>query len=100
MTEDQLKALHANTLAINAMSDEELLAMLKSGKCPREPEHLQGVPLGMFHCEVCGMMVLAGLPHPPIAWIGDDLKTGYADYPDTPDTFAEVPGAEGQETQE
>ena len=54
--------------------------MFKSGHCPYEPEHLIGVPLGMFHCEVCGIMIVAGMPHPDIKWSGD-FETGYADYP-------------------
>lgn len=81
MTKENIDKLNANTQAINAMSKDELFAMFKSGKCPREHEHLVSVPLGMFHCEVCGLMVVAGLPHPPIKWIGD-FETGYADYTD------------------
>ncbi len=79
MIEQQAEALNKNTREINAMTDDELFKMFKQGKCPRQHEHLKGVPLGMFHCEVCGLMVLVGLPHPPFKWIGD-FKTGYADY--------------------
>lgn len=32
--------------------------------CPVKPELLKGKPLGMFHCEHCGNIVIAGLPHP------------------------------------
>jgi hypothetical protein len=67
---------------INNLTEAELLAMLKTGKCPYEPEHLVGVPLGMFHCEVCGLMVCAGLPHNTIKWIGETYREGYADFPD------------------
>ncbi len=69
---------------INAMSDSELLAQLKSGSCPYEPEHLIGIPLGQFHCEVCGMMIVAGLTHPPIKWVGDTYEEGWADFVEPP----------------
>jgi hypothetical protein len=84
MTQENQAKLNANTAACNALTDEQLFDLFKQGKCPREPEHLIGVPLGMFHCEVCGIMVVAGMHHPPIKWIGD-FATGYADYPDSPD---------------
>jgi len=32
--------------------------------CPEKPEKLLGLPIGMYHCPYCGMMVIAGLPHP------------------------------------
>lgn len=32
--------------------------------CPGRPEKLLRVALGMYHCEYCGMMVLAGVWHP------------------------------------
>jgi len=38
-------------------------ALFIRNKCPAPVELLKGVPLGMFHCEVCGSMVLAGAPH-------------------------------------
>ena len=32
--------------------------------CPYLPELIgSDVPLGMFHCPICGNMVIAGLPH-------------------------------------
>lgn len=31
--------------------------------CPHKPELLKGVPIGMYHCPCCGMIVIAGLPH-------------------------------------
>jgi hypothetical protein len=34
------------------------------GQCQGHPEMLCGAPLGMHHCDCCGEMVLAGLPHP------------------------------------
>jgi hypothetical protein len=33
-------------------------------KCPYRPEELKGCPVGMFHCPICGEMVLAGVEHP------------------------------------
>jgi hypothetical protein len=32
--------------------------------CPGRPDLLLGQPIGMYHCEFCGAMVLAGVPHP------------------------------------
>jgi len=31
--------------------------------CPGKPEELKGQPIGMYHCEFCGEMQLAGVPH-------------------------------------
>ena len=33
--------------------------------CPGKPEALAGKPIGMFHCEFCGEMQLAGSTHLP-----------------------------------
>lgn len=33
--------------------------------CPGKPEALAGMPIGMYHCEFCGEMQLAGSPHLP-----------------------------------
>ena len=33
--------------------------------CPGRPESLKGMPLGMYHCEYCGEMQLAGSSHLP-----------------------------------
>lgn len=33
--------------------------------CPFDPSIYVNVPLGMFHCPLCGDMIVAGLPHPP-----------------------------------
>jgi hypothetical protein len=33
--------------------------------CSYDPREIpSGSPIGMFHCEVCGEVVIAGLPHP------------------------------------
>lgn len=43
----------------------------KQKKCdfdPMAPDYI-GAPIGMFHCPLCGEMVLAGMPHPDYsAW--------------------------------
>ena len=31
--------------------------------CLGKPEDLKGAPIGMYHCEFCGEMQLAGVPH-------------------------------------
>ena len=31
--------------------------------CPGKPDALVGQPIGMYHCEFCGEMQLAGVPH-------------------------------------
>ena len=31
--------------------------------CLGKPEALAGQPIGMYHCEFCGEMQLAGVPH-------------------------------------
>ena len=33
--------------------------------CPGKPEDLKGQPIGMYHCEFCGEMQLAGETHLP-----------------------------------
>lgn len=33
--------------------------------CPEKPELLEGMPIGMYHCNYCGEMQLAGTPHLP-----------------------------------
>lgn len=30
---------------------------------PWEPQQLAGAPLGQYHCDYCGAMVMAGIPH-------------------------------------
>ena len=39
--------------------------------CPEKPELLRGAPIGMYHCPCCGVMVLAGVGHPPIVLMDD-----------------------------
>jgi hypothetical protein len=33
--------------------------------CLGKPEDLKGQPIGMYHCEFCGEMQIAGAPHLP-----------------------------------
>ena len=33
--------------------------------CSEDPALLTGQPIGQYHCPLCGMMVVAGFPHPP-----------------------------------
>jgi hypothetical protein len=50
---------------INALSEEELDKLLAEDRCPFQPELVpKEASMGMFHCRVCGNMVLAGVPHP------------------------------------
>jgi hypothetical protein len=37
--------------------------MKNTWPCPGKPEDLKGQPIGMYHCEFCGEMQIAGLPH-------------------------------------
>ena len=37
---------------------------MKQPQCPHKPEELKGQPIGMYHCPICGEMVLAGVKHP------------------------------------
>jgi hypothetical protein len=49
---------------VNALTEEELDALIAADQCPFEPERLPKAPIGMFHCYLCGEMVVAGVPHP------------------------------------
>lgn len=40
---------------------------------PWEPQQLKGVPLGQYHCNYCGAMCAAGLPHPDYRGLDEDL---------------------------
>lgn len=63
MTGENLAKYNAMVQRINAMTQDQVDLLIAQDRCPFEPEHMIGVPLGMFHCEVCGEMVLAGAPH-------------------------------------
>lgn len=64
LSRENLRAYNEMIARINAMDDAALVALVEADACPFEPQHLIGVPLGMFHCEVCGDMVCAGFAHP------------------------------------
>lgn len=51
------------------MTDEEIEEMggesdLRPAPCNYDPQPLLGLPIGQFHCPLCGEMVIAGLKHP------------------------------------
>lgn len=47
-----------------------------SDKCTYDPRPLKGYPIGMFHCPMCGEMVLAGVSHPDYSILDDgDVET-------------------------
>ena len=59
-----VKKYNAMVGRINLLSDQEVKELVDNDKCPFDPELMVGVPMGQFHCQVCGEMVLAGLSHP------------------------------------
>jgi hypothetical protein len=54
--------------------------------CPGKPEDLKGQPIGMYHCEFCGEMQLAGVSHvppqEPSQWEEPFPKIEYPEGPD------------------
>lgn len=52
--------------------------------CPYDPSVLVGIPMGQFHCPICGEMIIAGVPHLDYSLL-DDL--------DDSDTSDRVMGA-------
>jgi hypothetical protein len=53
----------------------------KMAKCPYDPKEMKGAPIGMFHCPVCGEMVLAGVEHPDYSILDDKDKDEDEDNP-------------------
>jgi hypothetical protein len=49
--------------------------------CQEKPETLLGQPLGMYHCQDCGAMVVAGVPHPKLCKRCLDRKHPAFDFP-------------------
>ena len=41
-------------------------------KCPHDPRETAGQPIGMYHCPLCGEMVVAGCEHPDHSILDDD----------------------------
>ena len=50
--------------------------------CAYDPEALRGLPLGMFHCPLCGEMVVAGCPHPDYDVEGGPVSEEVRKFPD------------------
>jgi hypothetical protein len=40
------------------------VAELRDSGCNENPEDLHKAPIGMYHCPECGVMLIAGMPHP------------------------------------
>ena len=49
--------------------------------CPYDPMEMAGQPIGMFHCEFCGEMVVAGLPHPDYSTLDDLTEEDFVGAP-------------------
>lgn len=50
--------------------------------CPGRPDLVSdSTPLGMYHCEYCGVMVIAGLTHPNDDDVRDQGILAYKDIP-------------------
>ena len=64
MNAERMTAYNTMVDRINHMDSNYVNWSIAMGCCPFEPEHMIGVPIGMFHCQVCGDMVVAGMPHP------------------------------------
>lgn len=43
---------------------------------PWDPQQLVGVPMGQFHCDYCGAMVLAGVEHLDYSGVLEDGRSG------------------------
>ena len=48
----------------NDLSDNEIRELIKNDKCPYQSELLLHGAIGMFHCPLCGEMVVGGISHP------------------------------------
>jgi hypothetical protein len=77
LTENDI-AFHKNEFdkkmeAIKRTPSQELLQQIADDKCPYPTQHLLGVPIGMFHCPLCGEMVLAGQEHGPRVFTDEEL---------------------------
>lgn len=66
--------------AINTMTHSELRDLITNGRCPYPVHMLIGVPMGMFHCPLCGLMSVAGFPHPRYTWVDGVFPDGWADF--------------------
>jgi hypothetical protein len=53
----------------------------KRNPCPEQPLLLTGMPIGQYHCPVCFMMIVAGVPHfSPAATPPEKQEPGYPDF--------------------
>lgn len=64
--EEKIEKYNEMVDKINAMSEKEIDDLIDSDQCPFQPELIPDGSIGMFHCRVCGEMVVAGVPHPRI----------------------------------
>lgn len=67
MSHDQIDQL-VNVLdsalsCVNSQIDWGEYKGRKRKPCEEQPLLLTGMPIGQYHCQGCGMMLLAGLPH-------------------------------------
>lgn len=57
----------ADAVNLNLADHPEITAPLNENgdRCPWpwEPQQLIGAPIGQYHCDYCGAMVMAGIPH-------------------------------------
>lgn len=53
--------------------------MKSKTSCPGKPELLKHQPIGIYHCEYCFAMVLAGMPHPTDKDVKEQGDIPYAD---------------------
>lgn len=71
---------------------------------PWGPQQLAGAPLGQYHCEFCGAMVCAGVPHPDYTGLDEQLQAYFEEEerreaagdmpaPDDDDPFGDQPWA-------
>lgn len=58
----------ADAVAIDLSKRLDIVAPLNEAgeRCPWPwgPQQLMGAPIGQYHCQYCGAMCVAGVPHP------------------------------------
>lgn len=69
----------------------------KRKPCPEQPLLLSGQPIGQYHCPMCGMMVMAGMPHlSPAAPKNQDIRYPLDDF-EIEYGYPWPPGYEGED---
>ena len=72
----------ADAITLDLSRDLHITAPLneEGERCPWpwEPQQRKNAPIGMYHCDYCGAMVLAGHPHTDY---GPTTGNGYASEP-------------------